>query len=178
LAERLDKVFDIFTLVLGIFIGAVVAAVLGLTAGLLDRGRAMPTDEESASAVAERIAPVGTLALLGDEELAAAAAAITAAAAAPATAASNRAPLSGPEVVNTACYLCHSPPGVPGAPVIGDAEAWAPRIAKGLEVLEDHAINGFTGDAATMPPKGGRVDLSDDEVRAAVEYMIEQVPAQ
>jgi cytochrome c5 len=172
LAERRDKVFGIFTLVLGIFIGAVTAAALGLTAGLLGPGRAMVPDEASATAVAERVAPVGTIALLGDEELAAAAAAISAA---PAPV---RATLSGPQVVNEACYLCHSPPGVPGAPVIGDAEAWAPRIAKGLEVLEDHAINGFTGDAGAMPPKGGRVDLSDEEIRAAVEYMVEQATAE
>jgi cytochrome c5 len=172
LAERRDKVFDIFTLVLGILIGGVATAALGLTAGLLGPGRVMAPDEASAAAITERIAPVGKIALLGDEELAAAAAAISAA---PARV---RTTLSGPQVVNEACYLCHSPPGVPGAPVIGDTDAWAPRIAKGLEVLEDHAINGFTGDAGAMPPKGGRVDLSDDEIRAAVEYMVEQATAE
>ena len=41
-----------------------------------------------------------------------------------------------------------------------------------METLVDHAINGFTGEAGYMPPKGGRLDLSDEEVTAAVEYMV------
>jgi cytochrome c len=41
-------------------------------------------------------------------------------------------------------------------------------------VLRDHALNGFTGDTGFMPPKGGRIDLSDEEILAAVEYMLEQ----
>ena len=44
-----------------------------------------------------------------------------------------------------------------------------------MDVLYDHAINGFDGDAMTpMLPKGGRMDLSDQEVRDAVDYMIEE----
>ena len=51
----------------------------------------------------------------------------------------------------------------------------APRIAQGADVLNDHAINGFDGDAATpMLAKGGRPDLSDQEVIDAVTYMVEQ----
>ena len=45
-------------------------------------------------------------------------------------------------------------------------------IAQGMDVLKDHAINGYTGSAGYMPAKGGRVDLSDDEVAAAVDYMV------
>ena len=41
-----------------------------------------------------------------------------------------------------------------------------------MDVLKDHAINGFQGDAGYMPAKGGRVDLSDEEVANAVEYMV------
>jgi cytochrome c5 len=58
--------------------------------------------------------------------------------------------------------------------VLGDAAAWAPRIAQGIETLNNHALNGFQGAAGVMPPKGGRVDLSDGEIIAAVEYMVEQ----
>ena len=52
---------------------------------------------------------------------------------------------------------------------------WAPRLEQGLETLIGHAINGYQGDAGYMPPKGGRLDLSDDEVSAAVEYMVGEV---
>ena len=62
--------------------------------------------------------------------------------------------------------------GIGGAPVLGDAEAWAPRIAQGMDILKDHAIKGFQGSAGYMPAKGGRVDLSDEEVANAVDYMI------
>ena len=61
----------------------------------------------------------------------------------------------------------------PRTPIVGNAEVWADRIALGIDVLYDHAINGFDGDAPTpMLPKGGRVDLSDQEVRDAVDYMV------
>jgi len=78
----------------------------------------------------------------------------------------------GKAVFDQACTVCHSQ-GVAGAPKFGDAEAWAPRIAKGKDTLYQHAINGFTGDSGTMPPKGGFTNLSDDDVKAAVDYMVE-----
>jgi cytochrome c5 len=43
-----------------------------------------------------------------------------------------------------------------------------------METLHNHSINGFQGDAGYMPPKGGRTDLSDEEVMAAVDYMVEE----
>jgi cytochrome c len=81
--------------------------------------------------------------------------------------------LSGPQVYNLACLACHGT-GVGGAPATGDAALWEPRIAKGYDVLRDHLLNGFQGDAGFMPPKGGRVDLSDEEIMGALDYMIEQ----
>jgi len=78
----------------------------------------------------------------------------------------------GKEVYDTACWLCHTP-GAAGAPKFGDAGAWAPRVEKGMETLYDHAINGFMGSAGLMPPKGGRTDLSDEDVKAAVAYIVE-----
>ena len=69
------------------------------------------------------------------------------------------------------CKTCHLT-GLTGAPKIGNKEAWAPRINKGLDTLYDHALNGFIGPSYTeMPPKGGFTDLSDDEVRQAVRFM-------
>jgi cytochrome c5 len=82
--------------------------------------------------------------------------------------------MTGPQVYNAACIVCHQPPGTGGAPPIGDLAAWAPRIAQGMDTLYMHALQGFQGTAGYMPPKGGRVDLSDDEIRAAVDYLLEQ----
>ncbi len=81
--------------------------------------------------------------------------------------------MSGPQVYNSACLACHGA-GIGGAPKIGDPEIWAPRLAKGMTVLEDHVINGYQGEAGYMPPKGGRIDLSDEEVLAAMRYMVEE----
>jgi cytochrome c5 len=85
------------------------------------------------------------------------------------------APLTGPQVYDTVCIACHAPPGVGGAPALGDGDAWAPRIAQGMDTLIDHALHGFSGSAGIMPRKGARVDLSDEEIIGAIEYMIEQV---
>ncbi|MDQ8203706.1 c-type cytochrome [Pelagicoccus sp. SDUM812003] len=69
------------------------------------------------------------------------------------------------------CKTCHMT-GLTGAPIIGNTEAWAPRIAKGLDTLYDHALNGFIGPKYTeMPPKGGFTELSDEEVKQAVRFM-------
>lgn len=84
------------------------------------------------------------------------------------------APLTGPQVYRAVCIACHAPPGVGGAPALGDGDAWAPRIAQGMDTLIDHALHGFTGKTGVMPRKGERVDLSDEEVIGAVEYMVEQ----
>ena len=78
-------------------------------------------------------------------------------------------PVSGENIYQASCVACHAA-GVAGAPKHGDTAAWEPRIAQGIEVLYDHAINGFN----TMPAKGGNVSLSDDAVKAAVDYMIGQ----
>ena len=77
----------------------------------------------------------------------------------------------GEEIYKQACFACHDT-GVAGAPKLGDTALWAPRIAKGEEILNKHAIEGFTGDAGSMPPKGGRTDLSDDAIKDAVAYMV------
>ncbi|MDT8398867.1 MAG: c-type cytochrome [Pseudomonadales bacterium] len=83
--------------------------------------------------------------------------------------------LTGQQVYSNVCIACHAPPGVGGAPALGDADAWTPRIAQGMDTLIDHALNGFTGSTGVMPKKGERVDLSDEEIIGAVEYMIGQV---
>jgi cytochrome c5 len=164
------RLFDGFTFVLGIFLGALCATVAVVTANLLDHSApAVVSEEHEVLALEDRLAPVGKVLLLGDTALVALPA--------PAAVAPPRdTVLSGPQVFNEACNLCHSPPGVPGAPAIGDAAAWEARVAQGLATLQEHALNGYQGAAGLMPPKGGRIDLSDDEVRSAVVYMLDQLP--
>ncbi len=72
----------------------------------------------------------------------------------------------------SSCSLCHDN-GVGGAPVTGNVAHWATRVGKGTETLYSHAINGFKGDAGIMPGRGGFIQLSDDDVKAAVDYMLE-----
>jgi c(7)-type cytochrome triheme protein len=74
---------------------------------------------------------------------------------------------SGQSVVESTCNACHKA-GVLNAPKTGNAEDWAPRIKKGVKALVANAIAGFN----TMPPRGGNSTLSDEEVKAAVEYLI------
>lgn len=77
----------------------------------------------------------------------------------------------GKKLYDTTCMACHGA-GVAGAPKFGDKAAWAPRIAEGLDVLDDHAIKGYTGKSGMMPPKGGS-NAPDADVKAAVKYMVD-----
>jgi cytochrome c5 len=77
----------------------------------------------------------------------------------------------GEEVYTKSCSTCHGM-GIAGAPKIGDVAAWEARIAQGDETLVDHAINGYQGSAGYMPAKGGFAFLSDEDVAAAVAYMV------
>jgi cytochrome c5 len=73
------------------------------------------------------------------------------------------------------CEACHGN-DVAGAPLVTSKAAWAPRLAKGKEALYKSALGGLTGPKGTqMPPRGGNEKLTDDEVRAAVEYMMAAV---
>lgn len=83
-----------------------------------------------------------------------------------AVASTGGAPKSGEEVYQGACTTCHSV-GMLNSPKTGDKAAWAPRIAKGKETLYTHAINGFNA----MPARGGG-ELSDQEVKNAVDYLV------
>jgi cytochrome c5 len=84
--------------------------------------------------------------------------------------------LSGGQVYNVACFACHAG-GIGGAPTLGDADAWGVRLAQGRDVMNQHVLEGYTGPSGGyMPPKGGRIDLSDEEVLGGLDYMLEQLP--
>ena len=79
----------------------------------------------------------------------------------------------GKSVFNKTCALCHAV-GAAGAPKPGDQADWGPRIAQGKDVLYKHAMEGFTGAKGVMPARGGNAKLTDDEVKAGVDYMADQ----
>lgn len=111
-----------------------------------------------------KAAPAATPVASTETPAAAAAPAVPAASAAAAPAAD-----AGKKLYETTCVACHGA-GVAGAPKFGDKAAWAPRIKQGSATLYEHAIKGFQGKSGVMPPKGGS-SASDDEVKAAVDYM-------
>ena len=75
----------------------------------------------------------------------------------------------GQKVYEANCKMCHGGT-IPGAPGVGKKDEWAPRIKQGKETLYKHALEGFNA----MPAKGGNAGLSDDEIKAAVNYMANQ----
>ena len=72
----------------------------------------------------------------------------------------------GEKVYKTSCFACHES-GVAGSPKLGDVTAWEARLAMGNEAMYASAING----KGVMPPKGGNMGLSDEDVKAAVDYI-------
>jgi cytochrome c5 len=81
--------------------------------------------------------------------------------------------VDGQKVYQASCIACHGA-GIAGAPMVGNAAAWTSRIEAGADSLYTNAINGFQGSSGVMPGKGGNAALSDDEVKAAVDYMVTQ----
>ncbi len=77
--------------------------------------------------------------------------------------------LDGEMIYNNACSACHMA-GAAGAPQLV-ADQWEGRLDKGMDQLVGNAINGI----GAMPAKGGRTDLTDEQVQASVEYMLDQV---
>ena len=121
---------------------------------------------KSARATNDRTAPVGQVCIEGEEcmhEAPVQAKADTNAPAAP------QAPRDGQQIVQSACFGCHGT-GAAGAPIIGKPIWKELSAAKGVDGLLKSAISG----KGAMPPKGMCMDCSDDEIKAAVEYMIAQ----
>ena len=110
----------------------------------------------AADSLEDRIKPAGKVCMSGES-----------CAAAPVAVVATSSVRTGSEIYDTKCSMCHAA-GVAGAPKMGDAAAWAPRIAQGIDVLYTHAIGGFNG----MPAKGLCFDCSDDEVKGGVDHMV------
>lgn len=160
MSQKTSTYFGISVAVL-VVVGALIALVLNLMSGLVGGGATASADM-SAAAVEARIAPVGKL---NTGAPIAVAAAPAPAAAAPAAA------RSGDAVYNASCVACHGT-GAAGAPKLGDKAAWGDRIAQGMDTLVQHAIAGFQGKTGVMPPRGTCGTCSDDELKAAVEFMV------
>jgi cytochrome c5 len=80
---------------------------------------------------------------------------------------------AGKTVYDASCAGCHDA-GMMGAPKPGDKANWAPRIAKGIDVVNSNAVKGFTGKGGMMPAKGGNASLTDEQVTNATAYMVDK----
>lgn len=129
--------------------------------GQLNTGAPITLDSMAAAPTESAAAPAGNTEV-----------APTPAAPAPAAPAAPAAARSGKQVYDAACFACHAV-GVAGAPKFGDKAAWAPRIAQGMDTLVTHAINGFQGQTGVMPPRGTCAACTDDELKAAITYMVD-----
>ena len=107
------------------------------------------------SATLERIKPIGEVNIDSSSAVAS-------------TLTSNQTERSGEEVYNTKCQVCHTP-GLNGAPKYASLEDWAPRIERGIDDLVMVAITGKGG----MPARGACMDCSDNEIKSAVQYIID-----
>lgn len=79
---------------------------------------------------------------------------------------------NAPQLYVNSCSWCHTE-GTGGAPAIGDKEDWERRTAKGMAKVYSNAIDGYEGATGIMPAKGSRPDLSDEEVKELVDFMVE-----
>ncbi len=130
-----------------------------LVAGAMVVAAVAQAQEMSEEAIKDRIKPVGSVHVAGDK------------AQGDAAGGGGGGTRSGEVVYNNACVACHGA-GVLGAPKMQVAADWQPRLdERGFDMLLENAINGYNA----MPPKGTCGDCSDDEIKAAIEYMIEGI---
>lgn len=134
-------------------------ALTALVTAIFSLSAIASTDADT-EALIERIKPVGSICVEGDESCAGAVVAAPAASSA----------RSAEDIYNANCTACHST-GAAGAPRLGNAEEWAPHIDKGIETLYKHAIEGFNA----MPARGLCMTCSDDEIHATVDYILNSV---
>ena len=162
-----DSVFlKHFAMVLGGLMG--VTALLMAVAFVIHAGRPVEESKAAALALEQRLAPAGAV-YAGDTGRAAMMAAADAARAAATSQVAYGGTMDGSVIYSNLCGACHTT-GVLGAPKL-EKGLWSTRMAQGMDKLVEHAIVGYTGEAGVMPAKGGNLALTDEQVRAAVEYM-------
>lgn len=150
----------------------VAAALIALAVHIYGKHPA-PENPSRAVVVEQRLAPVGDV-YAGDTGRAAIAAAQEAAKKAAASQVAYGGTTDGKTIFDNLCHACHMT-GAGGAPTLTDKAHWAPRVAEGLATLVKHATDGYTGSAGMMPARGGNPALTDEQVKATVEWMISQV---
>jgi cytochrome c5 len=166
-----DRIFlKHFAMLIG-FLVLVAIALIAL--GIYIYSKHPPEPNPNLGVASERIAPVGAV-YAGDTGRAAMAAAQEAAKAAAAAQVAYGGTTDGKTIYGNLCHSCHDT-GAGGAPKITDKAIWAPRVAEGLDTLVKHAIEGYTGKSGIMPAKGGNPSLTDEQVKATVQWIVEQV---
>ncbi|MFM8479584.1 MAG: c-type cytochrome [Gammaproteobacteria bacterium] len=166
MSKQDSQFFNIFSLVLGILIViAILLFALARSVGKDTQSAHVLTDPKYLAEVESNLT-TGRVAVAGRDN-----SALAIVPAAGAVVVELAVPTDGPGVYEQVCGACHLN-GIAGAPKSDDRAAWAPRIAQGKDTLYKHAIEGYTGKQGVMPAKGGRSDLSDDLVKAAVDYMV------
>jgi len=164
--------FNVFSMVIGLLVAVAIAlfALARIVAGQTQEKQVLQ-DADYVKNVEQRVAPFAQVAVAGQDNTALA---IKPDAGTETQAAAGAAemPKTGADLFQQTCSACHGA-GIAGAPKAGDKAAWAPRIAKGMNTLYDHALHGFQGGSGVMPAKGGRTDAPDALVKEAVDHMVQ-----
>ena len=157
----------------------VIAVLVGITLALILLGiyinglKPVDVNPVAVAATNARLQPVGAV-YAGATGAAAQAAAAKAAAEAAQGQVAYGGTLDGSVIFGNLCTGCHTA-GVGKAPKLEKA-AWAARIAQGKDTLYSHAINGYNGpDGGMMPARGGNPSLSDEQVKATVDWILTQL---
>ncbi len=152
---------------------AVLTVVLIFTALAIHNHEPQETNPHQGANISARLAPAGAV-YAGNTGRAAMQAAADAATKAAASQVAYGGTTDGKTIFDQLCTSCHTA-GVAGAPKVGDKAMWGPRIAQGLDTLVKHAVEGYHGpDGNYMPPKGGNPALTDEQVKAAVTWIVDQ----
>ncbi len=160
-----------FAMVIGALFLIMLVLIVG--AGFIHRTRPAELPPQKVAEVNARITPVGAV-YAGDNGRAAILAAQEAARLAAASQVAYEGTLDGSVIYGKLCGACHTN-AVGGAPAMTRAD-WGPRLAQGFDTLVQHAIDGFDGAAVTpMPARGGNPSLTDEQVRATVQWMIDSL---
>ena len=173
MSQEQDKIFfKNFSLTLALIAVMMIAFYFAASAAVESKF-GLVEDTTTNTNVAELTKPVGQVAIAGDESEVIVEQDTTVA---DATDVANTTSVDGESVYNGICVNCHGIAALAAMiPQTGDATTWGPRIKKGIDALYENAINGYTGELGMMPAKGGNPALSDDEVKAAVDYIVNQV---